>query len=87
MAAPSNGDRTPEQVRDAIDHLDLDKIGAKAVELYRWRRPRVRAAELLAEAASISLRPHVTTYPLAQANRALVDLKEDRVDGTAVLIS
>ena len=42
--------------------------------------------ELLAEAASILLRPHVTTYPLAQANRALVDLKEDRVNGTAVLI-
>jgi alcohol dehydrogenase, propanol-preferring len=42
--------------------------------------------ELLAEAASISLRPHVTTYPLAEANRALLDLKEDRVNGTAVLI-
>jgi alcohol dehydrogenase, propanol-preferring len=42
--------------------------------------------ELLAEAASISLRPHATTYPLADANRALVDLKEDRVNGTAVLV-
>jgi propanol-preferring alcohol dehydrogenase len=42
--------------------------------------------ELLAEAASISLRPHVATYPLAEANRALVDLKEDRVNGTAVLV-
>ncbi len=42
--------------------------------------------ELLAEAAAISLRPHVTTYPLADANRALVDLKEDRVNGTAVLV-
>jgi propanol-preferring alcohol dehydrogenase len=42
--------------------------------------------ELLAEAASISLRPHVSTYDLADANRALQDLKEDRVNGTAVLI-
>ncbi|HXY36197.1 MAG TPA: zinc-dependent alcohol dehydrogenase family protein [Planctomycetaceae bacterium] len=42
--------------------------------------------ELLAEAASIGLRPHVTTYPLTEANRALLDLKEDRVNGTAVLI-
>ncbi len=42
--------------------------------------------ELLAEASAISLRPHVTTYPLADANRALVDLKEDRVNGTAVLV-
>lgn len=42
--------------------------------------------ELLAEAASISLRPHVTTYELADANRALQDLKGDRVNGTAVLV-
>jgi propanol-preferring alcohol dehydrogenase len=47
---------------------------------------REDGSELLAEAASISLRPHVTTYPLADANRALVDLKEDRVNGTAVLV-
>jgi propanol-preferring alcohol dehydrogenase len=42
--------------------------------------------ELLAEAASFRLQPHVTTYPLAEANRALSDLKEDRVNGTAVLV-
>ncbi|HEV7998974.1 MAG TPA: zinc-dependent alcohol dehydrogenase family protein [Planctomycetaceae bacterium] len=42
--------------------------------------------ELLAEAAAISLRPHVTTYPLSEANRALLDLKQDRVNGTAVLV-
>jgi alcohol dehydrogenase, propanol-preferring len=42
--------------------------------------------ELLAEAASISLRPHVSTYPLPDANRALQDVKNDRVNGTAVLV-
>jgi propanol-preferring alcohol dehydrogenase len=42
--------------------------------------------ELLAEAASISLRPHVSTYALPDANRALQDLKSDRVNGTAVLV-
>ena len=42
--------------------------------------------ELLAEAASISLRPHVLAYDLPDANRALQDLKEDRVNGTAVLV-
>jgi propanol-preferring alcohol dehydrogenase len=47
---------------------------------------RADGRELLAEAASISLRPRVTTYPLAEANQALLDLKEDRVNGTAVLI-
>ena len=42
--------------------------------------------ELLAEAASISLRPHVSTYSLPDANRALQDLQNDRVNGTAVLM-
>jgi len=42
--------------------------------------------ELLAEAASISLRPHVSTYALPDANRALQDVKNDRINGTAVLV-
>jgi propanol-preferring alcohol dehydrogenase len=42
--------------------------------------------ELLAEAASISLRPHVSTYALPDANRALQDVKNDKVNGTAVLV-
>ena len=42
--------------------------------------------ELLAEAAEIPIRPEVTTYPLAEANRALVDLKESEIDGTGVLV-
>jgi alcohol dehydrogenase, propanol-preferring len=41
---------------------------------------------LLAEAAAIPIRPHTTTYPLAQANRALQDLKADRISGTGVLV-
>ncbi len=42
--------------------------------------------ELLAEAAEIPIRPHTTTYPLAEANRALQDLKADRINGTGVLV-
>jgi len=42
--------------------------------------------ELLAEAAQIPVRPHTTVYPLAEANRALQDLKADRIDGTGVLV-
>ncbi len=42
--------------------------------------------ELLAEAAAIPIRPHTTAYPLAEANRALNDLKADRISGTGVLI-
>ena len=41
---------------------------------------------LLAEAARIPIRPHTTTYPLADANRALQDLKADRLSGTGVLV-
>ena len=42
--------------------------------------------ELLAQAAAIPIRPHTTTYPLAQANQALQDLKADRINGTGVLV-
>ena len=41
--------------------------------------------QLLAEAAAIPIRPHTTVYPLADANRALQDLKNDRISGTGVL--
>jgi alcohol dehydrogenase, propanol-preferring len=43
--------------------------------------------ELLAEAAAIPIRPHTTVYPLAEANRALQDLKGDRLSGTGVLVN
>jgi propanol-preferring alcohol dehydrogenase len=41
---------------------------------------------LLAEAAEIPIRPHTTTYSLADANRALQDLKADRINGTGILM-
>jgi propanol-preferring alcohol dehydrogenase len=41
---------------------------------------------LLAEAAEIPIRPHTTVYPLQEANRALQDLKNDRINGTGVLV-
>lgn len=41
---------------------------------------------LLEEAAEIPIHPHVTTYPLQDANRALQDLKADRINGSGVLI-
>jgi propanol-preferring alcohol dehydrogenase len=46
---------------------------------------REDARALLAEAAAIPVRPEVTEYPLADANRALQDLKADRINGTGVL--
>jgi alcohol dehydrogenase, propanol-preferring len=41
---------------------------------------------LLAEAAQIPIRPHTTLYPLVDANRALQDLKADRINGTGILM-
>jgi propanol-preferring alcohol dehydrogenase len=46
---------------------------------------RADGRQLLAEAAAIPIRPHTTVYPLADANRALIDLKNDRLSGTGVL--
>jgi len=42
--------------------------------------------ELLAEAAGSGVRPRVFTYPLEDANKALLDMKSGRIDGTGVLL-
>ena len=42
--------------------------------------------QLLEEAAAIPIRPHVTTYPLEEVNQALQDLKNDRVNGSGVIV-
>ncbi|HXC53275.1 MAG TPA: zinc-dependent alcohol dehydrogenase family protein [Candidatus Limnocylindrales bacterium] len=41
---------------------------------------------LLREAAAAGIRPRVTTFALEDANEALVRLKTDRIDGSAVLV-
>lgn len=46
---------------------------------------RADGRALLALAAAIPIRTRTTAYPLEQANEALVDLKQDRVRGAAVL--
>jgi propanol-preferring alcohol dehydrogenase len=43
------------------------------------------AEELLETAAKIPVQTTVRTYTLEQANEALIDLKESRIDGTGVL--
>ena len=44
------------------------------------------AREFLALAPTIPVKTHVQTYPLADANRALGDLRGGRVSGAAVLV-
>lgn len=46
---------------------------------------RADGRALLALAAAIPIRTRTTAYPLAQANEALLDLKQDRIRGAAVL--
>jgi propanol-preferring alcohol dehydrogenase len=47
---------------------------------------RQDAVELLETAAAVPVRPTVRLYPLEAANDALLDLKNDRIEGTGVLI-
>jgi propanol-preferring alcohol dehydrogenase len=47
---------------------------------------RADAAEYLPRAAKASVRPHVTTYPLLEADRALEDLRRGAFAGAAVLV-
>jgi propanol-preferring alcohol dehydrogenase len=70
-----------------IPELDYDRL------LY-WERTvrsvanftRQDAHELLHLAAEVPIRTTVQTYPLEQANEALLALKRSEIDGTAVLI-
>jgi alcohol dehydrogenase, propanol-preferring len=47
---------------------------------------RADARALLAEATAVKVRPQTTQYSLADANRALCDMKQSRVEGTPVLL-
>jgi len=47
---------------------------------------RVDGEGLLREAAAIPIRPRVSTFPLADANRVLQLLKSDQINGTGVLL-
>jgi propanol-preferring alcohol dehydrogenase len=65
-----------------------------AAELFQERRVRSVTAntradgeELLALAPRLGLQVVTTPYPLAEADRALVDLSEGRVEGAAVLLA
>ena len=47
---------------------------------------RADGEALLAEAAAAHIRPHITRYALADANRALADIKSSDVEASAVLM-
>jgi propanol-preferring alcohol dehydrogenase len=79
----------------ALAGIYMTEIPALDYEKHLFHEKNVRSVtantredgrELLVEAAEIPIRPHTTTYPLAEANRALQDLKADRISGTGVLV-
>ena len=47
---------------------------------------RQDARDFLTLASEIGLRPKVTTFTLDQANEALIAMKNDAVDGAAVIV-
>jgi propanol-preferring alcohol dehydrogenase len=83
-------------VINAIRKEDGDRaeLGDLDYDRHLWREKsittvanvtRADVAECLRLAAEIPLRPHVTPYPLEDANRALMELKQGRIRGAKVL--
>ena len=79
----------------AIAGIHLSDIPPLNYEKQLFHEKQIRSVEantredgrrLLAEAAAAGVRPDVAEYGLADANRALQDLKHGRIRGTGVLI-
>jgi alcohol dehydrogenase, propanol-preferring len=78
----------------AIAGIHMSPIPELDYDRYLFRERDIRSVtantrddgkELLAEAAAAGVRPHTVVYPLKDANRALRDLKEGKIEGTGVL--
>jgi alcohol dehydrogenase, propanol-preferring len=79
----------------AINAIHLDRMPQFDYDTLLWGERQIRsvanmtradARDFLALAAQIGLRPKVTTFPLDQANEALLAVKRDAVDGAAVIV-
>jgi propanol-preferring alcohol dehydrogenase len=69
-----------------IPELDYDKYLYGERDIHPvMANTREDGRELLAEAKAAGVRAHTTVYELKDANRALADLKEDKMAGTGVL--
>jgi len=78
----------------AINAIHLDRIPEFDYDRLLWGERQIRsvanmtradARDFLKIAAEIDLRPKVTAFPLEQANEALQALKDDSIDGAAVI--
>jgi propanol-preferring alcohol dehydrogenase len=79
----------------AINAIHLDRIPEFDYDSLLWGERQVRsvanmtradARDFLALAADIGLKPKVTVFPLEQANEALIAVKNDAIDGAAVIV-
>jgi alcohol dehydrogenase, propanol-preferring len=79
----------------AINAIHLDRIPEFDYDKLLWGERQIRsvanmtrddARDFLKLAAEIRLRPRVTTFTLDQANEALAAVKNDAIDGAAVII-
>jgi len=78
----------------AINAIHLDRIPEFDYDRLLWGERQLRsvanmtradARDFLALAAKIGMKPKVTVFPLDQANEALMAVKNDAVDGAAVI--
>src|SRR5262249_7459074 len=79
----------------AINAIHLDRMPQFDYDTLLWGERQIRsvanmtrqdAKDFLKLASQIRLRPKVTTFPLRDVNAALATLKEDRIDGAAVVL-
>jgi propanol-preferring alcohol dehydrogenase len=79
----------------AINAIHLDRIPEFDYDHLLWGERQIRsvanmtrsdAADFLHIASSIGLRPRATVFSLDQANEALLAIKNDSIDGAAVIV-
>jgi propanol-preferring alcohol dehydrogenase len=70
-----------------IPSLDYDRevFGERVIRSVT-ANTRQDGLDLLREAAAIPIKPHTLSFPLAEANRALQELKAGRYSGAGVLV-
>ena len=79
----------------AINAIHLDRIPEFDYDRLLWGERQIRsvtnmtradAREFLQVASAIGLRPSVTAFPLDRANEALRAIKDDAIEGAAVIV-
>jgi propanol-preferring alcohol dehydrogenase len=79
----------------AINAVHLDQMPAFDYDKLLWGERQIRsvanmtredARDFLRIAAELNIRPQVTVFPLREANKALMAVKEETAEGSAVIV-